>query len=40
MLNNTSIPKELFDQYTKENRDLVLNADECLKYNVFDEILE
>lgn len=40
MLSNTSIPKELFDQYTKENRDLVLNADECLEYNVFDEILE
>ena len=40
IFSKTNIPKSLFRKYVRENDDLVLNADECLKYNVFDEILE
>ena len=35
----TNIPKELFEQFLHENRDLDLNAQQCLEYGVFDEIL-
>ena len=40
IFSKTNIPKNLFRKSIRENDDLILNADECLKYKVFDEILE